>query len=186
MRWILLLILAYLLVLVQTTAGKVLVAHTQALGAIGPDLLAIAAVFLAFRAREALDVMLAGWVLGFALDLTSGGGPGAGTVVGPMAISYTVSCWAVYRIREALFRERALTQALVTLIFVVSAHGLWITLQSLLAGGTSWQAFFRTLLQAVGVAVYTAALAPLGFFVLSKVERWFIIVPVGRRPRGRG
>lgn len=187
MRWIPLLILGYLVVLFQTTAGRVLTFEVQAasIGTIGPDISALVAVFVALYARSWPDAMLAAWMLGFGVDLTAAGGAGAMTVVGPMAIAYALTAGLLFRLREAFFRERALTQALLALAFCLLTHGAWVTAQWVLAAhGASWGAYWRTLAQAGALACYTAALMPLAHFGLGKCQRWFLLAPAaGRRSR---
>lgn len=174
MRWIPLLLITYLVVFVQTSLGMVLSIRAPSLGVLSPDLMAILAVYIALHARSGTDVAISAWVLGLALDLTSSGGVSGSTVIGPMALAYTASAALLFRIREAFFRERALTQATLALFFCLAAHGLWVTVQAALAGGLPWAAYGRILLQAVGLAVYTALLTPLGHYVLGLIEKWFI------------
>ena len=59
MRWVPLAILAYLVLLAQTTVGRVLAFDWPAVGTIGPDLLAMVAVYGALHARLRADAMLA-------------------------------------------------------------------------------------------------------------------------------
>ncbi|MCK4277401.1 MAG: hypothetical protein KAX78_12855, partial [Phycisphaerae bacterium] len=73
MRWIPFVIFAYILILLQTTVAGLLVISPGAIGPVGPDLMAILAVFVALNVRRAADAMIAGWILGLALDLTAGG-----------------------------------------------------------------------------------------------------------------
>jgi len=186
MRWIPFIILVYVVVLFQTTLGRVLVFSTTAAGTIGPDLTALLAVFVAFYVRGWADAMLAGWALGLAVDLTTVGGIGSGTVVGPMAIAYALAAGILFRIREAFFRERALTQALLAGGFCLLAHAAWVTMQSLLTpGGVSWSGYGQTLLQAVGLAGYSGALMPLAHYLLTKCQRWILTAPVGPGTRPR-
>jgi rod shape-determining protein MreD len=186
MRWVLFFILAYLVVVFQTTAGRLLMVRTSSLGTIGPDLTALVVVFVALHAQNWADVMLAAWSLGAAVDLTTAAGPGGPTVVGPMAIAYALTAGLLFRAREAFFRERALTQALLAWAFCLVAHGGWVTAQSLLGRGpTSWSAYGRWLGQAAALAVYTAALMPLAHFALRKCRRWLLTGPVGRGRRAR-
>ena len=184
MRWIPFLILAYLVVLVQTTVGRFLVIRSAGLGNIGPDLAALVAVFVALHARAWPDAMLAAWVLGIAVDLTTAGGVGSATVLGPMSVAYALAAGLLFRVREAFFRERAMTQAMLAMAFCLMAHGLWVTSQALLgAGEMAWSTYGRTLLQAVGVSGYTALLMPLAHFGLVKCRRWFLASSAGRRGR---
>jgi len=185
-RWIRFLILTYLVVLVQTTAGRLLVFRTSAVGMVGPDLLALLAVFVALHVRNWADVMLAAWSLGLAVDLTTAGGPGGATVVGPMALAYALTAGLLFRVREAFFREQALTQMLLAWAFCLLAHGLWVTAQWLLAPGEmTASAYARTLGQAGALAVYTALLMPLAHFALSKGQRLLLTGPASRGRRGR-
>jgi rod shape-determining protein MreD len=179
MRWIPTLILVYAVLLVQTSLERVIVVPTESLGRIGPDLAAVVAVFVALRGRTATDAMLTGWILGLGVDLTGGGGVGATTAVGPMAIAFALMAGAVFHVREAFFRERALTQSLMTLVFVFAAHVMWISIQSIRLGG-DWASFKRMLLQVLAVAAYSALLAPLVHHLLGWRERWFIAPQAGR------
>jgi rod shape-determining protein MreD len=186
MRWIGFAILVYLLMLLQTTLGKLLTFPLESLGVVGPDLSAIVAVFLAMRVRELSDVTIAAWLLGLAVDLGSAGGVGEMTVVGPMSLSYMLAVAAVFRMREAFFRDRVMTQAILAVAFCLLAHGTWVTVQSALARGeVSWSGYGATLLQAAALACYTGALMPLGYRLLLKCERWFVAVQPGRARRGR-
>ena len=179
MRWIPLLILTYLVVLFQTTLGRLLTIRTAGIGTIGPDLTALLAVFVAFYGRNGVEVMLAAWVLGLAVDLTTTGGVGSMTAVGPMPLAYALAAGLLFRVREAFFRERALTQGLLAAAFCLLAHGLWVTTQSLLGGRTTWAAYGRTLLQAAALACYTGLLMPLAHVLLGKAQRLFLAAPAG-------
>ena len=181
MRWIPFLILVYLIVLFETTLGRVLTIATASLGTIGPDLTALVAEFVAFYVRTGPDAMLAAWALGMAVDLTTTGGLGSVTVVGPMSLAYALTAGVLFRLREAFFRERALTQALLAWAFCTIAHGLWVTAQTLLAGGEAgWGAYGRTMGQALAIACYSGLLMPLVHFSLGKCQRLFLHAPVGR------
>jgi rod shape-determining protein MreD len=180
MRWIPFLILAYLVVLLQTTLGRLLTFTASGMGSIGPDLTALVAVFVALHARSWPDAMMAAWTLGLAVDLTAAGGVGASTVVGPMSLAYALTAGLLFRVREAFFRERAMTQALLALAFCLVAHFVWVSMQSLLApGGVTASAFGHALLQVLALACYSALLTPLVHFLLGKCGRWFLVSPVG-------
>jgi rod shape-determining protein MreD len=186
MRWIPLLILAYAVVLVETSVGWLLFIDSASLGAVGPDLAAMVAVFVAFYARGASDAMLAAWILGLAVDLTTGGGIGSPTVVGPMSIAYCLAAGLLWRAREAFFRERALTQAMLAFAFVALAHGIWATAQAVLAPGhVGLGDYGRTLLQVLAVAGYTAVLMPLAHWGLRRCQRFFLASAAGPGRRMR-
>jgi len=184
MRWIPFIVLIYLVLLVQTTVGKILTFTGGGLGRVGPDLLAIVVVFAALHTRSVTDVALAAWAAGLGLDLTTAGGPGATAVLGPMSLAYVVAAWIVYRLREAVFRERALPQALLALIFCAAAHGTWVTLQTALGGG-AWADYGRHLALAAALSVYTAVLMPLGHLALVPVRGLIIAAPAERSRRAR-
>jgi hypothetical protein len=170
MRWPIFLILAYAVILVQVSLGGLLTVSLP-IGRVGFDLVAATAVFMAFRTWTATEAMLACWVLGLTLDLTTAGGrPWGPTVVGPFAIVFSLLGGAVFSIREAFFRDRALTQVVVTLLFCLLAHALWITLQTIRLGG--WDFYGSMLVQAAAIAGFTAVLAPLAHFLLGCCARW--------------
>jgi len=184
MRWVPLAILAYLVLLAQTTVGRVLAFDWPAVGTIGPDLLAMVAVYGALHARLRADAMLAAWGLGLLVDLTTAGGPGTVTRVGPMAAGYVLAVWVVASLREAFFRERAGAQVLLAAVFCAVAHGLWVTAQSLLA--MRWADYGAMLLQAACLAAYTGLLMPLGHWALRRCHGLILSTPPERsRRRGR-
>lgn len=184
MRWVVLIIMAYVVVLLQATLGDVLTFTASPIGAIGPDLAAIAAVFLVLHAPTLADAMLSGWMLGLAVDLSTAGAPGGATAIGPMALGYAFAAAVLFQMREAVFQDRKPTQMLLTLLFCLIAHGLWITLQSLLSfGEVSWSRYGRLWMQAAALAGYTALLAPLGYAAMRRMRRWFVATSPTRRSR---
>lgn len=183
-HWLPFILLACVLLLVQTTVGGVLVFTVKGVGGVGPDLLAILATFAALWARNWEEVMLAAWGMGFALDLTSSGGMEGGTALGPMSLGYAAAAGLVFRIREAFFRDKPLPQAFFAMIFCILAHGVYLSLQSLLAyHQTSWSQYGRRLLQAGLLAIYTGLLMVPGHWLLAKAQRWLVASPVGRAGR---
>jgi len=180
MRWIFFLILAYVALVAQTTVGGLLVIHTAWAGPVAPDVVAMVAVFVAMALRNGTDAGLACWILGLGLDLASG--PGATTVVGPMALAYGLGGLMVFQLREMFFRDKILSQVVMTLLFAVATHAIWVTLQALVARAFTWSEYGQMLLQAVLLGAYTAALAPLLHALLLRHERILLIVP-SRRSR---
>jgi rod shape-determining protein MreD len=178
MRWVPFLILTYAVVLLQTTVVQWLSFMAGAARTVQPDLLAMVAVFVALFARGGLDVMLAAWALGLAADLT------AGAAVGIMPVTYALAAGAIFRVREVFFRERFGTRFILTLVFCLMAHGLWATLQSLISWRhMDWGAYGRVMLQAGGISLYTAALAPAAHWLLERVESRLIPSSGGRTRR---
>lgn len=186
MRWIALAILTYLLVLLQTSLIDVVAFHVPEIGLVRPELLAIVVVFCALHVRSALDAMLAGWGLGLTLDLTTGAGSVMSTAVGPMSLAYALAAGVVYKVRGAVFREKAVTQCVMTMVFCIMAHWLWITMQWTLAfRGMTVAGFALMLVQAAMLSVYTAAIAPVGHVGLRACRRWLLVGPAGRMDRRR-
>jgi cell shape-determining protein MreD len=181
MKWVPFIILTYLVMLAQcTVGGRWFTFSVTGIGMVGPDLSALLAVFMALNVRSSSHAALAGWVLGLAVDLTAGGV----TAVGPMPIAYAAAAAMVFQIREAFFYERPAPQVFLTLLFCLVAHGIWVTLQAVLAfGEVSWEGYGRMLLQAAALAVYTAVLMPLAYLGLRRIRKWLTPVPTGRRHR---
>jgi rod shape-determining protein MreD len=186
MKWIGFLILAYAVVLVETSLSWVLNVNASWLGPVGPDLAAMVVVFVALYARAAGDAMLAGWVMGLAVDLTCGSGVGSETAVGPMAVAYCLLAGQLWRIRDAFFRERALTQVVLSLMFTAAAHFVWVTAQALLAlRQVTFGDYAAAMGQALLIACYTALLMPLAHYGLIRIQRLILANPAGPSRRGR-
>ena len=167
MRWIPFMIFAYLFVLAQSTLGKILTFDRLPFGPVGPDLLVLLAVFIGLNAKNVVDGMIACWLIGLLIDLTTAGGIGAATRIGPMAFGYSLCVWMVFAMREAMFRERALPQMLMAGLFCLISHGFWVTVQSIFATECTWATYGTLLLQVIISAVYTAMLMPLINFILT-------------------
>ncbi len=174
MRWIYFALLALAAAVLQTTLGQALWVQT-AWGWVGPVFPAAAAVFAALYARSATDAALAGWALGFAMDLTlSGGG------MGLHALLYAAATAGVYAIREGFFRDRIATQMLLALLLCLLVHEPWVLLDSLVFG-TGAAGLGRRALQAMGISAYTALLAPLVIAPLRRMERLLVAAPAAGR-----
>ena len=184
MRWVPLAILIYLVVLFQTTVLRVLSVTIPSLGPVCPDMMAITAVFLALRAATGADAMLAAWLLGLMVDLTAPGGPGSGAVVGPMAVAYALAAGGLFKVRDAIFRNSAVTQGILVLVFCALTHSAWVTVQALInyRAVTAFE-YVRTLGQVGVSSVYSAMLAPLGHFLLNRCDRIILMMPSSRRGR---
>lgn len=177
MRWVPFLLAAYALMLLQTTLGRLLTFSTDMIGQIGPDLAAVFAVFIALHARAAVDALGAAWVLGFGIDLLAGGAVEGGSCAGIMSLTYMAGAGAVFWVREAFFRDRPLTQAILGVVFCLIAHGLWITAQAARAG--DWPAWRRMLPQMLALTAYTGLLTPVAHVMLSRMRRLFLVASAG-------
>jgi len=181
MRWIPFLVFSYIMLLLQCSIGRILVFHFDWPGPFGPDVLLIFAVFVFLISSDPLDGILAGCIIGFIWDL---GMAASACCVGPMAIICAFCSWPVMGIREALFRNRVLPQMILTAMFVAFAHGMWITVQTIL-GGFSWSDYARLLLMAFLSVICTVLLTPVIIVFLKPFRKW-IVLPIpslGRRRR---
>lgn len=184
MRWVPLAILIYLVILLQTTVLRVLSVTIPSLGPVCPDMMAITAVFLALRAGSGADAMLAAWLLGLMVDLTAPGGPGSGAVVGPMAVAYALAAGGLFKIRDAFFRDSAVTQGILVLVFCALTHSAWVTVQAVVNyHAVTALEYVRTLGQVGVSSAYSAVMAPLGHFLLHSGDRIILMMPASRRRR---
>ena len=186
MRWVPLAILIYVLVVIQTSLLGIVTFEWAGIGPVRPDLMAILAVYLALYARSGTDAMLAAWIMGMAIDLTTGAGPEISTAVGPMALGYALAAGCIFRLREVVFRNSYAAQGLMAGLFCVLSHGFWVTLQWLvMPGKITASGYALMLVQAVLLAVYTGLLMPFGAIGLRRCERWILSAPSGSARRGR-
>lgn len=175
MRWVVLAIMVYLVTLVQTSLATVLTIHLPVVGPLRPDLLAMLAVYVALYAREVTDAMLSAWMMGLAIDLTTGAGAEVSTVVGPMPLAYALAAGLVFRLRDMVFRDSVTTQCVMALVFCSLAHWFWLTAQWLIAlKGVSFSRYALMLVQALLAGVYTALLMPVAGAALRRCRRWLI------------
>ena len=98
-----------------------------------------------------------------------------------MAIAYVLASGVIFRVREAFFRERALARALLTLLFCLLVHSLWVTMQTILS--VAWSAWWPAIMKAIGISLYTAFVAPITCMVLQQCGGWFIATPARRQRR---
>ena len=181
-RWIPFLLFAYVLVLVQTTVGQILTIDRFSVGPFGPDLLIPLAVFVAFYAKDVYDAMLCGWAIGMLIDLTTAGGGGAPTRVGPMALILSLSMWVAFNAREWLYREKVMPQMVVGGLLCFTAHFLWCVCQIFFAG-RGWDLFGGLCVQSLLSSVYTALLTPLAFTILWLCRKWLFLTGTSSRSR---
>ena len=181
MRWAPFLIVAYLFTLLQASLGRALVIQSATVGPFGPDFVTGVAVFFALSCRTRIDAMLAAWVLGTLLDLTTAGGPGMVTHVGPMAISLVFVTWALHGMRDAIYRDRAVPLMIVGFLACVVSHALWLLLQCLATW--TWASVTAMVVPIVLSGVYTGLLMPLIAMILRGIQGWLIAAPPTRSRR---
>jgi hypothetical protein len=183
MRWIPLLIVAWLLGLVQMTLGRLATIESLSIGPIGPDVMVTLAVLVALRVHTADQAALAGALLGFLVDLTTAGGLTAPSRVGPMAIGYAIAALLVFALRDAIFRDRLGPQMILAMLFCLIAHALWVTIQTALAPGLGWASWGRLLLQVLASSACTGAAMLILAWPVRLLCHW--ITPEPTRTRGR-
>lgn len=158
MRWVLYLLLAIAVLTAQSTLSP----HAELLGA-RPDWLLILVVFTALHARRS-DAVLSAWLTGMAADLM--------TVerCGLIAMTYVLITMIIVAIRESLFRDRPLTQFLVTLAACAAVHCAWFIYRRILYRSVQ-PAFDDFVVGVLFVAAYTALWAPLIHGVLHRMRK---------------
>ena len=178
MRWVVLAIMVYLITLAQTSLADILTISLPAVGPVRPDLLAMLAVYVALYARDGADAMISAWMMGLAIDLTTGAGAEVSTVVGPMPLAYALVAGVIFKLRDTVFRDSITTQCCMALAFCALAHWFWVTSQWLLAfKQVSFGRYALMLAQVLVTALYTAMLMPAASVVLKQCRGW-LIAPV--------
>lgn len=187
MRWIPYIILVFVAVVLQAGLLKVLSFTAGSAGVVAPDLSVVIVIFAAMNLRDGKNVMLAGWLTGFIVDLTTAGGPAGYSAVGPMAIAYSLIGWLVFHIRDVVFKELVVTKVIMAFAFCILGHGSWLICQWILAGDDCRiVSFSHFLWQMLAVAIFTAAVAPPVYYCLRKIQYLLIhSAPHDRRGRSR-
>ncbi len=185
MRWLPFGILTFVVLVLQSSLGAIIVFNVPGLGNVAPDAMAMVAVFVAMCCSNRTDAVIAGWVLGFCLDLTVVGGLSTMAALGPMSLGYAAAVWMLYSVREMVFGTRIGPQIILGGLFVLVAHGIWLISQSVLAW--NWVGFGQSFRQMVGVMIFTGVLMPLAYRLLLPIQMVFMEMPVrsGRQSRGR-
>ena len=146
MKWPPFLILAVIALVCQTTVAPALAIH-----AIWPDWMFILAVYYALWAPWP-EAAIAAWCLGLLF--------GTQTLdpLGLHAFCYGAAAWGIVRVRQVVFREHAITQFAVTLLFAMGVQLAVATFRWWRnAHEPSW---IEGLTPAFFTALYTAAVAP--------------------------
>ena len=181
MRLIPFMVILGVLAVVQMTFGWAAALSTEVTGQFWPDILAVFAVFIAFKARSATDAMVAAWIVGMLVDVLSGAGFHGSANIGPMAIMYVPAAGMIFKARDTFFTDRMWAQMLLSGAFCVFVHTGWVTLQVIL--NFDWSAWPSCILQALLISLYTALVAPLICLVLTPLSGW--LVQAGGRGRRR-
>lgn len=177
MRWLSILILAYLAIGLQSGLEGI-----ARLGGGGPNLGLLVAVFIAVNAPR--DAALLGcFVVGFMQDLVSQ------QPLGLFAVSYGLVGWVVNTLGRAVYRAHPLTHvalallgSAVTVAMILLAG--WLhppTAAGIAAGGAVLQAVRVPVGGLLSGALWTAVLAPLVLGILHRFRRLFAFEPTRRK-----
>lgn len=161
MRWIAFAILTYVVTVLQVAVVPFVAVHT-----IRPNLLVILAVHYALAARTH-DALLACWIIGLVVDLTSLSYAEHANV-GLHALSLGLIALVIVSLRDLTFRDSVVTQ-----LFFTFAAKLAL---SVLAGAYMLYVvhapdrFGEVVVTGAYATVYTAVLAPYGHWLLRKLR----------------
>lgn len=169
MKWGPFVILTLIALVLQTT-----VVREAAIHGIFPDLLFVLAVHYALWGPWP-DAAIGAWILGLVF--------GTQTLdpLGLHALLYGAAAWCIIRVRQVVFREYAITQFLVTLVFALAIQLVvivyrWRTNSDQMSWSDIWWPELFT-------ALYTAALAPYLHWGLSRLSRWTGLRPAQKMGR---
>lgn len=165
MRWTVFGVAAFTFLVLEMSVSNVFV--VRSLGNIAPSFVAVLAVFIAFFAPR-MTALWACWLLGLLVDLSiyiPHGTDRPGPFIGPHAIGYSIACLMVLYVRSMLLRNRSLTVAVITVLFVATVNLVAIAfyaVQGCYPGeGVAWTAhgWGGEIVRRLGVAAYSGALA---------------------------
>lgn len=157
MRWFSFAMLAAVTIVLQTSAVPLMEIQS-----VRPDLMFILAVHYALWGPWP-DAAIAAWILGLVVDLNS-----VGHNIGVNAFCFGLAAWAIMRIRQVVFRDHAITQLLITLVFTVLIQ-LILGLYRRWGGPTGDGSI---LWPALMTGVYSAACTPYLHWLLIRLSRW--------------
>ncbi len=168
MQWFGLVIVTIVVAAAQTTLG-----HLLAIKGVHPSFLLVAAVYYGFR-WPVSEAGIAGWVLGLAADLTSGG------LIGIQSLCFALAAMIASRLRGVLLIDHPVAQILTTGLLGWGAYSLTFVWLAWRGGWTAWP--FGMSLRAAGwFALYTAVLAPYLFWLLERLVPILGLQPQARR-----
>jgi rod shape-determining protein MreD len=161
MNWVAFSVLLLIVTVLQTSVAPFIAVNT-----IRPDFMVIFAVYCALTAR-AQDGMLACWITGLVIDLTSLGYTDKANV-GFHALCLGLIGAAITRTRHLTFRESMATHMFYTLAvtFLVTTTLGW----HMLYGRFEWGRFAHCMAVALYTAIYSAVLAPYGHWCLKQLR----------------
>lgn len=171
MHWVVFSVVVYLFTVAQTALAPFLDVN-----AVRPQLMVILAVYLALSARVQ-DALLACWIIGFVMDLTSHSYVSHGNV-GLHALLMGTLAMMIVKTRDWTHRDNVVSHLVFTFagsLFMslgVGVHALWIS--------DAWGRFDGFLAMSIYTAMYTTILAPYGHWCLAKIRGSLGVGPAHR------
>lgn len=160
MRWINFFIMVLILLVVQSSIGRLFGLGPQR---ITPSLFLLLALVLAFRVGNSSS-LIACWILGLVKDLSGGG------VLGGYAIGFVLVGFLVIYFREWFYVEHSLGIMVVVLIGCVLVEQCVFAIE--LFKGIALSSDYRDFcVEMFFGTLFTAALAPYGQWVVAKLSR---------------
>ena len=181
MRWTIFLAFAVLGLVFDLGLGEVL--RIDKLWQIRPSLCGVLAVFVALSAPRT-SALWACFVLGLLLDLSYQVTLADNRVVhliGPYALGYVAGGWLVMRARTMVFRRRALTVGVMTVLCLLAVHVVVVVLFALRSrswypgGPVYWTQTTVPveLLRRLLIAIYSGLFAiPVGWLLVRSMPLW--------------
>jgi rod shape-determining protein MreD len=167
MRWIRFIILLFIFQIVNASNLMNYIALPWL--NVGPDLLLIMLVFVAFNA-EGPDAIIASFMIGFAADLT-------GKAMGPYTLVYGLIGSGLSLMQSVTITKQMLQQAVT--IFIVSLGA--IPLANLLVSFKTGEAPANLIMVTIGTSFYCAIIGPFVWALLSMLTGW---LATGNNNRG--
>jgi len=173
----------FTLLALSIDAGLSDLLRIESLWEIRPNFCGVLAVFVALSAPR-ITALWGCFLIGVLLDLsiqhTTGGNRGV-YLVGPYALGLLAGCWLVLRGRTMVFRRRALTFGVMTLISLLAAQTIVVFLLVLRSrswypgGPIHWpdNTLGIELLRRILIAVYSGlAAVPCGWLLVRTLPLW--------------
>ena len=174
MRWVVVAILAYACLVVQTAVFRPGLLGLEIRGhEATPDLVLVFGLFIALS-FEPYEVFLAGWCLGLGADLIA---TYPDHRLGLGALLFAVVLYLTSYLQGSLFRGRVVVQFLLSLLVVFVVHWVW-GLAARLGAGAALEVG-RTAAGAALDGVYSAVLAPYLFWLFFRFKGPLRLPPGG-------
>ncbi|MEM7229424.1 MAG: rod shape-determining protein MreD [Planctomycetota bacterium] len=189
MKWSIFGIALLIGLVLETSMRQLLAFH-----GVSPSFTACLVVFVALFASRS-STLWACWLIGVLMDIVSAvawDAHGTFVLIGPHALGYTLAGFAVLQIRAMVFRRRALTVGVLTLMTVLLASlmaiSIFVVRSWYTEPGLSAYLAHRTAMgelgHRMGIAMYSGLIAlPLGWVLQATLPVWGFEMMGPRRSR---